>query len=161
MESVDANVLLRLVLGDVPEQHALARDLLTRPGRPVTATPVVLMELAHALTSHYGLSREVTADALKGLLDLDNLDVDRPPLDAALDGWVAHPKLSLEDCYAAALAVATGAAPLWTFDKKLARQHPGARELTATALGPGLAAAVSDTGAPVSAGSRKEDVRDL
>jgi predicted nucleic acid-binding protein len=134
VESVDANVLLRLTLGDIPEQRDLARRLIGRPGCPLTASPVVLMEFVHALTSHYQTTREQAAEALKDLLDLDNLHTDRETVVAALDWWAGHPKLSFEDCYVAAHAAATGETPLWTFDKKLARQHPSARELTDAAL---------------------------
>jgi predicted nucleic acid-binding protein len=136
VESVDANVLLRLTVGDIPEQRDLARGLIGRPGSPLAASPVVLMEFVHALTSHYQATREQAAGALKDLLDLDNLHTDQETVAAALDWWVGHPKLSFEDCYVAAHAAATGATPLWTFDKKLARQHPAARELTEAALPP-------------------------
>jgi len=39
----------------------------------------------------------------------------------------AHPKLSFEDCLAAEQASTSGATPLWTFDTKLAKQHPAAK----------------------------------
>jgi predicted nucleic acid-binding protein len=136
VESVDANVLLRLAVGDIPEQRDLARRLIGRPGCPLAASPMVLMEFVHALTSHYRATREQAADAVKDLLDLDNLHTDRESVVAALDWWAGHPKLSFEDCYVAARAAATGATPLWTFDKKLARQHLAARELTEAALPP-------------------------
>lgn len=134
MESVDANVLLRLTVGDIPEQRDLARRLIGRPASPLAASPVVLMEFVHALTSHYQATREQTSNALKDLLDLDNLQTDQASVVAALNWWVSHPKLSFEDCYVAAHAAATGETPLWTFDKKLGRQHPAARELTEAAL---------------------------
>ncbi|MDR1214593.1 MAG: PIN domain-containing protein [Propionibacteriaceae bacterium] len=134
MESVDANVLLRLTVGDISEQRDLARRLIGRPASPLAVSPVVLMEFLHALTSHYQATREQAADALRDLLDLDNLQVEQESVVAALDWWVGHPKLSFEDCYVAARAAATGATPLWTFDKKLGRQHPAARELTEAAL---------------------------
>jgi predicted nucleic acid-binding protein len=136
VESVDANILLRLTLGDIPEQHDLARRLIGRPASPLAVHPVVLMEFVHALTSHYHATREQTALAVRDLLALDNLQADKATAAAALDWWVDHPKLSFEDCHIAFDAVTTGATPLWTFDQKLARQHPAAKELTAAALPP-------------------------
>jgi len=44
--------------------------------------------------------------------------------------YTAHPKLSFTNCYLATLAQKTGAAPLLTFDKKLANQLPAAQLLS-------------------------------
>ena len=55
---------------------------------------------------------------------------DRDLFIAVLPIYTAHPKLSFVDCYLAALAQRTGAAPLLTFDKKLASQLPAVQLLS-------------------------------
>jgi predicted nucleic acid-binding protein len=47
-----------------------------------------------------------------------------------LPAYTSHPKLSFVDCYLAILAQRTEAAPLLTFDKKLANQLPTAQLLS-------------------------------
>jgi len=63
------------------------------------------------------------------LLSLDNFECQRRLIRPAIDFWQSHPKLSFEDCLIAETARARAAVPLWTFDHKLATQHPAAQEV--------------------------------
>jgi len=127
MQSVDTNVLLRAVIDSGDEQTRLARDLLAGPLRTLHVGLLVVAEFVYVLVSHYGRSRSQTGAIVRWVLDVDSLDAPRGLILAALDVFETHPKLSFEDCLIAGEAQARDACPLWTFDAKLAKQHPAAR----------------------------------
>lgn len=119
--SLDANVLLRLLLRDVPEQHQAAIDLLARAGR-LSVADAALIEVIFVLGRAYGLTRSQQREATMGLLNQPQL-VGNPELfSMAFRLYEEHPKLSFEDCYLVSQASLTQSLPLWTFDKKLAAQ---------------------------------------
>ncbi len=131
LASLDTNVVLRLVMADVPDLHQRARDLVASPGARFEVSDYVFVELVFVLDRHYGLDRQQISATVEGLLELDNLDCHESLLRAALDQWRTHPSLSFEDCLMAEHALSRGATPLWTFDHKLALQHDAVREVPA------------------------------
>lgn len=130
--SLDANVVLRLLLDDVPEQHRLAVALVTDLG-PVAVSDVALIETIFVLGRAYELTRAEQYDAIMGLLRLPMINGRSDVFEAAFADYLAHPKLSFEDCFLVAASRAEGREPLWTFDRKLAQQTD-ARLLTRDAL---------------------------
>ncbi|MDR0284738.1 MAG: PIN domain-containing protein [Propionibacteriaceae bacterium] len=131
LAALDTNVLLRLVIPDLPDQQRRARALLTLPGARYLVSDYVVVELVFTLDRHYGLTRDQIADTVSALIALDTFACHSERLAAALAFWRTHPKLSFEDCLMAGYAAARGAVPLWTFDHNLATQHPSAREVPA------------------------------
>jgi len=125
--SIDANILLRAIMKDVPEQSKVATRLMGDLGRPVTVADQALIETAFALENHYQIDRANCASLIEELLDLPTISDEHTVFQAAANFWASHPKLSLADCYLAETAVANQATPLWTFDHKLANQHPAAQ----------------------------------
>ncbi|GAB3267865.1 PIN domain-containing protein [Arthrobacter pigmenti] len=119
--SLDANILLRLLLDDVPHQHAAAMDLLA-DGDRFSVSDTALIEVNFVLGGAYGLTRDQQQEAVVGLLQQPQLVGNIDVFTAAFDTYCAHPKLSFEDCYLVSHARANGDEPLWTFDKKLATQ---------------------------------------
>ncbi len=117
--SLDANVALRLLLGDVPEQRKQARKLLTRG--EFQLPDVAVVEMAYVLTAGYKLTRERASVLLGGLM-AQSMILSSPYWEATFELWTQRPKLSLEDCLLATQAEAVAKAPLWTFDRKLANQ---------------------------------------
>ena len=130
--SLDANVVLRLLLGDVPEQHETALALFRRGGS-LTISDVALIESVFVLGRAYGLTRPQQSEALLGLLRQPGIVGSVELFEEAFATYLQHPKLSFEDCYLVSMAGRTGNVPLWTFDKKLANQTE-ARLLTAVAV---------------------------
>lgn len=118
--SLDANVVLRLLVKDVPTQHQAARRLLER-GKFRVET-VALAEVCFVLGRAYGLNREQQAEAIGGFVMLPQIDADDAQIVEALAEFRRRPKLSFEDCLLVAAARARPAEPLWTFDRKLANQ---------------------------------------
>lgn len=119
--SLDANVLLRLLLDDVPHQHAAAMDLLAEGG-PFAVSNTALIEVGFVLGRAYGLTRDQQQEAIVGLLQQPQITGNTDVFLTAFDLYCAHPKLSFEGWYLVSHAEANGYEPLWTFDRKLATQ---------------------------------------
>lgn len=125
--SLDANVVLRLLLNDVPDQHAAAVALVESADAPFAVSDVAVIEVVFALCRHYEFSRAAAAEAIEGLMSLTQIDCNRVTFGRALPFFTGHPKLSFEDCCLATYAELSNAEPLWTFDRKLAGQAQSAR----------------------------------
>lgn len=117
--SLDANVLLRLLLNDVAAEHAAAVELVGRGSFKVS--DVAVAEMVFVLDRHYRWTREQIHRLVGRLLQ-------QPPILASaqvmpsLDKYKSAPKLSFEDCLLVEHAGRGRAEPLWTFDRKLASQ---------------------------------------
>lgn len=125
--SLDANVVLRLLLNDVPDQHVAAVALVETVDAPFVVPDISVIELVFALCRHYKFSRGAAAEAIEGLVSLTRIECSRVMFKRALALFTDHPKLSFEDCCLAAYTELSNAQPLWTFDKKLASQAHSAR----------------------------------
>ncbi len=121
--SLDTNVVLRLLVQDIPEQTQQAVALVERAAQMAVAD-VVFVESAHVLERYYRLSRLDIDELLRSFMQLEVINCNRSMLRQALEYFTAHPALSFEDCCLAVYAELDDAQPLYTFDKKLAAQLP-------------------------------------
>jgi predicted nucleic-acid-binding protein len=128
--SLDSNVLMRLILNDVPDQHECAKKLVSKPRTQYYIADTAVIELVFALHKHYGFTRQQVAEAIFGLVRLGMVDCNRTLVENALHLFLEHTALSFEDCCLATYATLNNAEPLWTFDKKLSNQAPSAKLLT-------------------------------
>ena len=126
---LDANILLRLILQDVPDQYERAKCLISSVPNTFFISHAALNETVFALQNHYALSREQIAAVMKWVIALPTIVGEYDIVVAALDTYKNHPQLSFTDCYLAEEAGQLTMLPLWTFDKKLAQQHPNAQEV--------------------------------
>lgn len=129
--SLDTNIVLRLLLNDIPEQHIVARKLVEQADGQFAVADIVLIEMVFALGRYYEFSRAQTSEAVVGFMKLKEIDCNRALFERALPLYVRHPGLSFEDCCLATYAQLNDAGPLWTFDKKLANQTLSATLVTA------------------------------
>ena len=125
--SLDTNALLRLLLNDIPEQHEAIKKLLNGTDGQLAVADIAVIELVFVLSRYYNFSRQQTAEAVTGLMQLRQINCNRPLFEKALPMYLSHPALSFEDCYLGAYAVLNEAQPLWTFDKKLSSQTASAK----------------------------------
>lgn len=123
MPTLDTNVLLRWILGDVPAQSAAAERLIAGGSRCVVPD-IAVLETVHVLERVMSLSRTTVVHSIEMILGVASIDVDRTLWRAALDDYLAHPKLSIADTFLTAQARAHHRTPLYTFDRKLANQLP-------------------------------------
>lgn len=90
--------MLRLLLNDVPDQHAAAVALVESAGAPFFVSDVAVIEVVFALCRHYEFSRGAAAEAIEGLMSLTQIDCNRVIFKRALPFFADHPKLSFEGC---------------------------------------------------------------
>ena len=130
-DSIDTNIVLRCILGDVPEQRLLAVKLLKSSESLHHLSNQALLECVYILEMVEEMTRQEVADSLNFFLArfCDRVVYDRNLTMMAFPLYLAHPKLSWADCALAAEAELTHHEPLYTFDRKLANQLPQAKLL--------------------------------
>lgn len=128
MVSADTNVLLRWVLNDLPEQATMAASLL-EGSDDVRIDDGAVIEMVYVLQSLYRLDRSIIADYVRSILALGQVSCDRSLFAMVLGAYEQYPRLSIMDCYLAAKARQSGAEPLFTFDKQLAKKLESAELL--------------------------------
>ena len=129
-DSLDTNILVRYITNDIPEKRQKAIKLLDS-GDTHRLSDLALAEIVSVLEYHYGFSRrEITDQLLFLLTHYDGTIIyNRALTSEAFPFYLKHPKLSFYDCCLATYAKIEDSKPLFTFDKKLATQHPSAKEL--------------------------------
>ncbi|MDE2867295.1 MAG: type II toxin-antitoxin system VapC family toxin [Chloroflexota bacterium] len=125
MEAVDANVILRYLAGDNPEQETAARTLMDglTPGNPGFICREVIIEVAWVLERSYRLSRAQVAGALIDLTASDSLVVENSDDVAAAAHRYQQGGIGLSDLMILSAAERQGAIPLHTFDRGLAKMQ--------------------------------------
>ena len=126
MEAVDANVILRYLVGDNPEQETAARTLMDglTPSNPGFICREVVIEVAWVLERSYRFTRSRVAEAL-----MDLTASDRPSWWRIRMTWplprtaTAMEALACSDLMILSAAEREGAIPLHTFDRRLARME--------------------------------------
>ena len=130
-DSIDANIVLRCILGDVPEQRLLAVDLLKSSNSLHYLSSQALLECVYVLEMVEEMTRQEVVDCLNFFLArfCDHIVYNRDLTAIACPLYLAHPKLSWVDCALAAEAKLSHHEPLYTFDRKLANQLSQAKLL--------------------------------
>jgi predicted nucleic-acid-binding protein len=127
MIGVDANVLLRHILGDDPiwsERSSRFLEEFCSSQRPGYVNPVVLAEVAWVLRSRKGYRKDRLALVVESLLADENLIVGaRRAVTAALEAFREGPA-GFADCLVGELNAEARATPTYTIDKKALRRPP-------------------------------------
>ena len=80
---VDTNVLVRFFVEDDPEQAAQAADAL-KAAESIVLSPLVLCELTWVLRRRYEASNDDIISAIRGLLESDGIETNRPAAESGL-----------------------------------------------------------------------------
>ena len=131
-DSIDTNIILRYILGDIPEQRRQVAEYLKHSPSTHFISNQVLLECIYAMEITLDMPRAEITDLMAFFLARysDKLEYDRDMLAEAFPHYLNHPKLSWVDCALSAEAKARHHAPVVTFDKKFATQIPGVKLLT-------------------------------
>ena len=129
MMSLDTNILMRYIWKDVPGQREKAIALLDDKSSSFYISDLVISEVIFNLKIAR-LHRKSIVGVVEAIISKSNIHVSRFIADEVLPVYATHPALSFVDCYAACEAKQTDQEPLWTFDRKLANQHPSAKLLS-------------------------------
>jgi predicted nucleic-acid-binding protein len=127
--SLDANVLLRFILGDVENQSKAAISLLESSSGQLAVADQAFVEVVFVLEKGYEMARADIVAALEGIISLPVINCNRVLLSTVLPHYLRSPALSFVDCCLATYADLNDATPLYTFDRKLANQLPSAKLL--------------------------------
>ena len=130
--SIDTNIVLRLILNDVPAQRRRVLKLLSQPNATYCLEDLALAEIVYVLETVCQYPRADIVDKLLFFLARYDgvIEYNRPLTRSVFPFYLEHPKLSFSDCCLATMAELSGAEPLFTLDKKLAGQHPSAKLLS-------------------------------
>lgn len=126
--SLDTNVLLRLTLGDVPEQTKKAEVFITAHDT-LHIADAALYEMVYVLEKNYQMVREDVATNILAIIRNPKYNCNRIVFEQALPVYVAAPKVSFIDCLLASYADINHTTPLTTFDQALHKVHPTHTEL--------------------------------
>jgi uncharacterized protein len=118
--SLDTNILLRLIVGDVPTQTTVIEDLLANASS-LQVADVVIFETVFVLQSYYAFSREDIYLSLIAIVRHPKINCNRRLFEQAFALYREYQRLSLVDCALPGYALLNGATPLYTFDKDLAK----------------------------------------
>lgn len=127
--SLDANILLRFILGDVEGHYQAASDLLKRSEKQLAVADMAFVEVVFVMEKGYAMSRRDIAVALESIINISVINCNRSLLIKVIPEYLEKPALSFVDCCLAVYAELGGAEPLYTFDKKLANQLPNIKLL--------------------------------
>lgn len=126
MIALDTNVLVRLLVGDDPDQLARASRLLRKAkenGETCFVSDPVLCELEWVLESSYRAPRADILAVLRDLLDQELFEFeDRQVVRHAIDAY-QHGRGDFSDYLIGAKAQAHGARATYTFDGDLLRSE--------------------------------------
>lgn len=126
-ESLDTNIILRLMLRDIPGQCKKIQKLLMRHGYTYDVADLAISEAVYVMQNQYELPREMIVDGIRGLVDFPGVNYNRNLFERVFPMYLACPKLSFNDCCLAGYAALNQAEPLWTFDKDLAKESGTAK----------------------------------
>ena len=127
-ESLDTNIILRILLGDNAQQKRLASQLILNNDAIFYIDDYVIGEIVHVLEREHYIRSEIS-DLINSLLINKIFDYDRNLFDEVFHKYLTHGSMSFNDCYIATKVARHQAEPLWTFDHKFATQSPTAKEL--------------------------------
>jgi predicted nucleic-acid-binding protein len=126
VKSLDTNIILRLLLQDVPEQLDKVVALIdsSKP-KSLSVADAVFFECAWILSGNmYNFECTLIGKLLIQVTDIPQINCNRAMLLNAVPLYVANRQISLMDACLAVYAELNGAAPLLTFDKKLVSALP-------------------------------------
>ena len=127
---LDTNILLRHLLGDVPEQSPRASALLKRveAGHRVRITESIVFEVVFTLQRTYKKSRQEIYDNLLPILELPGITLPGKAIIREAFRLFIQTPLSIIDAYHAALMVDLGMTEIYSFDPHFDRA-PGITRL--------------------------------
>jgi len=124
VRSIDANVILRYLTNDVPEQAKQAEELLNRVevgNEDVFLPDIILADIIWILEKYYKQTREDIREWITAILSLQGLTFsDKEMALNALDIYVAK-KIDWSDASAAIQMVQRDITEIYSFDKQFDR----------------------------------------
>ena len=118
--SLDTNIILRWILGDVTSQTKIT-DKLINSGKNLRVSQLVIAEVVYILEAK-GFSRQEVYQTMTRVLAQRDLYIERSTISPALYMYLEYPGVSFVDACLVFDAQENYATPLYTFDRKLANK---------------------------------------
>ena len=115
---LDTNILLRLLLGDVPAQTAQI-DVLFQGGTIFEVADATLIEMVFVLEKIYGFERSLICENVFAITRNPQCITNRALFEHAMPLYENYTKLSIIDCALLVYTRLNKTTPLYTFDKEL------------------------------------------
>ena len=130
-DSLDANLIIHFILGDIPAQRQKVLTLLITKNTIHHLSDLAISETVFVLEKIYQQTHSEIAQELSLFFETygSALNYNRNLINLALPFSAAHPSLSFDDICLAFYSELNSAEPLFTFDEKLSHQHPSAKLL--------------------------------
>ena len=130
-DSLDANLIIHYIIGEPAAQRHQVQMLLSEPSVTHCIFDVTFSEVVYVFEKYYGCSRSQIVEALELFLERfdEVLEYNKELMELVLPYYAEHRALSYNDCYLVFRAEAEKAEPLFTFDKKLVKNHASAKSL--------------------------------
>lgn len=128
-ESLDTNILVRLIVRDIEPQYRAATKLISRKDVLFVIDEMAISEAVYVLKRVYGYDRMSIRESLLQLLEMPNFSCNRGVIEDALLLYTKYPSWSYDDCYLVVKTALSQSEPLWTFDHKLATQSGVVKEV--------------------------------
>jgi len=118
---IDTNLILRLILGDIPQQVDSTEKLLQE--HSVTVLNISIFECVYTLEGQYSMDRLHIVSSLQPILLHPKIECDNVCV-IALNRYMSDNSLSFADCYLLESARQQNG-KLYTFDKALIKTSAG------------------------------------
>lgn len=128
IESLDTNLIITLLTVRDEALYEKLKSYIRKTKNLFYIDDIVISEAAYVLKSRYGLNHSEIAEAVEAIIDNTRFITNRDLFKNILPVYLAHPKLSFNDCYIAEKARQKKALPLWTSDHKFALQSDATKE---------------------------------
>jgi predicted nucleic-acid-binding protein len=126
--SLDTNILLRLILDDIPEQSLIVEKLLA-DGKVFEIADAALFEMVFVLEKLYRINREQVAKSVLALVRNAQFSCNRKLFESIMPLYREEPRLSIIDCALHQYAKLNNATPLFTFDIALHKSFPDSTKI--------------------------------
>lgn len=128
--SLDANILLRLVLNDISEQTIAIKKLFDQSDI-LHVADIVIFEVVSILEKYYESSREDICESIQTIIRHNKVNCNRKLFEMTLIEYPKNKKISFVDSALPNYALLSGTAPLFTFDRALANAYPKSTQIPA------------------------------
>jgi predicted nucleic-acid-binding protein len=128
--SLDTNVLLRFVLGDVKEQSVKINALLAQDMK-FDIADAAIFEAIFVLESVYNMKRVDVVQNILTIISHSKFICNKMLFSKALKKYEEVPQLSIIDCALVEYARLNKSTPLYSFDKKLVNTSDGDAKIPA------------------------------
>ena len=126
--SLDTNCIVHCFVEDVTAQTIAIHKLLA-DGNTYGIADVALIEAVFVLEKQYQFSRSLVVEFIGTIVNMRQVNCNRPLFRTALKLYEANKSESIIDCCLAVYANLTDATPLLTFDKSAAKHLPDTKLL--------------------------------